>query len=161
MGSFSYRQIIGLGLLVLLAIVGFVFSQPKTTTPPVPIDPKAEEALELVRSHPARNVGTLEDAVNLYVQTLEEKGIQYHKGEWQVGEEQPGVYAVRVLVREKGFNEWIQREFAWRVTLKDKTIRVISLAAIHFMPFHELPPLPHQDQISFKMGSLDSQAQFV
>ena len=53
-----------------------------------------------------------------------------------------------MLVREKGFNEWIEREFAWRVTLKDKTVRVISLAAIHFMPFHELPPLPHQDQIS-------------
>ncbi|MDT7041415.1 hypothetical protein [Candidatus Nitronereus thalassa] len=161
MGSISSRQIIGLGLLVLLAIVGFLYSQPKATAPPVPNDPKAEEALELVRNHPARNAPTLEEAVNRYVQDLETKGIQYHKGEWQVGEEQPGVYAVRVLVREKGFNEWIQREFAWRVTLKDKTIRVISLAAIHFMPFHELPPLPHQDQISFRKGNPDLSAQFV
>jgi len=141
-----------LGFLVLgfVVLVSFLYSKPQGEIPDIPDDPKAHEALELVQSHPGRNALNLEESVNQYVRDLESRGTPYHKGEWQVGEEQPGVYAVRILVREKGFNEWIEREFAWRVTLKDKTIRVISLAAIHFMPFHELPPLPHQDQISFK-----------
>ena len=142
------RNVIGFGILGVLLVMGFVFSRPQGGTPDVPDDPEAHEALELVRSHPARNAPTLEDAINQYVEELNAQGTSLHQGEWQVGKERPGVYAVRMLVREKGFNEWIEREFAWRVTLKDKTIRVISLPAIHFMPFHELPPLPHQDQIS-------------
>ena len=148
MGSISFRNLIGVGVLVLLVIGGFVLSKPKPVTSNIPNDPKAHEALQLVQTHPARNAPTLEQAVEQYLRELEAKGTPFHKGEWQVGEEQPGVFAVRILIREKGFNQWIEREFAWRVTLKDKTIRVISLAAIHFMPFHELPPLPHQDQIS-------------
>ena len=148
MGSIRIGSVLGLGVLVLLIIVGFVFSRPKGGTPDIPDDPRAYEALELVRSHPARNSPTLEDAVDTYVDELKAQGIPLHKGTWQVGKERPGVYAVRMLVREKGFNEWIEREFAWRVTLKDQTVRVISLAAVHFMPFHELPPLPHQDHIS-------------
>ncbi len=144
----NVRSLIGFVLLGALVIVGFVFSRPQGGTLDVPDDPEAYEALELVRSHPARNAPTLEDAINKYVAELKAQGTPLHQGEWQVGKERPGVYAVRMLVREKGFNEWIEREFAWRVTLKDKTIRVISLAAVHFMPFHELPPLPHQDQIS-------------
>ncbi len=146
----NIRNLTGVGILVVLIVAGFVFSRPQGGTPDVPDDPGAREALELVRSHPARNAPTLEDAINAYVATLEAQGTPLHRGEWQVGKERDGVYAVRMLVREKGFNEWIEREFAWRVTLKDKTIRVISLAAIHFMPFHELPPLPHQDQISLR-----------
>jgi len=160
MGPFNLRSLIGLSLLVLVIIVSVVFSRSTRSTPNVPDDPKAQEALELVRRHPARHAATLEAAVDHYVRDLERKGIPHHKGQWQVGEEQPGVYAVRILVREKGSNEWIEREFAWRVTLKDKTIRVISLAANHFMPFHELPPLPHQDQISFTMPGLSVQGRF-
>ena len=148
MGPAGLRRFLGLGALVLLIIAGFLFSRPEGGTPDVPDDPGAHEALELVRSHPARNAPTLEEAINRYVEALHAQGTSLHQGEWQVGKERDGVYAVRMLVREKGFNEWIEREFAWRVTLKDKTVRVISLAAIHFMPFHELPPLPHPDQIS-------------
>ncbi len=148
MGSISYKNIIVFSVLVILIIGGFVFSKRKPATLNIPNDPKAHEALQLVQSHPARNAPTLEQAVDQYLRELEAKGTPFHKGEWQVGEEQPGVYAVRILIREKGFNQWIEREFAWRVMMKDQTIRVISLAAIHFMPFHELPPLPHQDQIS-------------
>ena len=161
MGSLSYRQLIGLSVLVLLVIVGFIFPHSKPVPPTIPKDLKAEQALALVRAHPARNARTLEEAVNQYVRDLEARGIQHHKGEWQVGEEHPGVYAVRILVREKGFHEWIEREFAWRVTVKGQTIRVISLAAIHFMPFHELPPLPHQDQMSLQRKHRAFQEQFV
>ena len=152
----NIQKILGFLVLGVFIVVGFLYSKPRGGTPNIPDDPKAYEALGLVKSHPGRNAPTLEASVNQYVCDLEVKDIPYHKGEWQVGEEQPGVYAVRILVREKGFDEWIEREFAWRVTLKDKTIRVISLAAIHFMPFHELPPLPHQDQISFKKFGLVS-----
>lgn len=144
----NIRSLTWIGILGVLVVVGFLFSRPQGGTPDIPDDPGAHEALELVRSHPARNDPTLEDAVNRYVEELRARGTSLHRGEWQVGKERDGVYAVRMLVREKGFNEWIEREFAWRVTLQDKTVRVISLAAIHFMPFHELPPLPHQDQIS-------------
>ena len=144
----NVRSLTWIGILVVLIVVGFLFSRPQGGRPDIPDDPQAREALELVRSHPARNDPTLEDAINRYVEELKAQGTSLHRGEWQVGKERDGVYAVRTLVREKGFNEWIEREFAWRVTLKDKTVRVISLAAIHFMPFHELPPLPHQDQIS-------------
>ncbi|MCA9420038.1 MAG: hypothetical protein KC592_03405, partial [Nitrospira sp.] len=42
----------------------------------------------------------------------------------------------------------IEREYAWRVDSKEKSIRVISLAAQQLMPFENLPPLPHGDQIS-------------
>ena len=141
-------MLLGLAVLVLLIIAGVVFPRPEGRTPDVPDDPQAHEALTLVRSYPARNAPTLEAAVNQYVEALKERGTSFRKGEWQVGEERSGVYAVRLIVREKGFDEWIEREFAWRVTLRDKTVRVISLAAVHFMPFHELPPLPHQDQLS-------------
>ena len=155
----NIQTIVGVLVLFVLVVVGFLYSPPGGKTPNIPDDPEAHEALELVRSHPGRNTPTLEEAVNQYVRDLEAKGTPFHKGEWQVGREQPGVYAVRILIREKGSTEWFEREFAWRVTLKDKTIRVISLAAIHFMPFHELPPLPHQDQISFR-NSLVPQWQF-
>ena len=144
----NIRSLTWIGVLGVLVVMGFLFSRPQGGTPDIPDDPRAHVALELVRSHPARNDPTLEDAINRYVEELKAQGTSLHRGEWQVGKERDGVYAVRMLVREKGFNEWIEREFAWRVTLKDKTVRVISLAAIHFMPFHELPPLPHQDQIS-------------
>ncbi len=144
----SIRGMAGIVILVLIMVTSFFYSRPEGGTPNIPDDPKAHEALQLVQSHPARNAPTLEHAVEQYLRELEAKGTPFHKGEWQVGEEQPGVYAVRILIREKGFNQWIEREFAWRVMMKDQTIRVISLAAKHFMPFHELPPLPHQDQIS-------------
>ncbi len=148
MGTVSVRSVLGIGALVLVVIAGFAFSRPDGRTPDIPDDAQAREALELVRTHHARNAPTLEHAITAYVEGLKARDIPFHKGEWQVGKEHPGVYAVRMLVREKGSREWIEREFAWRVTLKGATVRVISLAAVHFMPFHELPPLPHQDQIS-------------
>ncbi len=148
MGSVGIRGFVGFGALALLVISGFVFSRPEGNTPDIPDDAQAYEALELVRAHPARNAPTLEQALDRYVEELTIRGVLFHQGAWQVGKERPGVYAVRMLVREKGSQEWIEREFAWRVTLKDQTVRVISLAAVHLMPFHQLPPLPHQDQIS-------------
>ena len=75
--------------------------------------------------------------------------------EWQVAA-QKDKYVVRKIVREKGATEWIEREFAWRVDVKEKSIRVISLAAQQFMPFENLPPLPHQEEISFLPRTLET-----
>ena len=66
-----------------------------------------------------------------------------------------GKYVVRKIVREKGSVEWIEREFAWRVDMKEKSIRVISLAAQQFMPFENLPPLPHGEEISFSLTNAE------
>jgi len=49
---------------------------------------------------------------------------------------------------EESFN------YAWRVDMKEKSIRVISLAAQQLMPFENLPPLPHGDQISSLPGRM-------
>ena len=110
-------------------------------------DPLAEEALGLVKNHLSREGYTLEQELQLFVDDLEAKGIPHKEEEWQVAP-QKDKYVVRKIVREKGSVEWIEREFAWRVDVKEKSIRVISLAAQGFMPFENLPQLPHQDEIS-------------
>ena len=146
----KFANWIGIGVLVLLVVAGYVLSRPPGGTSPLPQDPKAVEALQLIKTHVGRNGKTLEQWVNEYIRGLEKAGTPVRVGGWQVGSEGNDSYHVRMLIREKGVREWIQREFAWRVNLQDKSIRVISLAAVQFMPLHELPPLPHQDQISFR-----------
>jgi hypothetical protein len=111
-------------------------------------DPLAGEALELVKKHLSREGYTLEQELQLFVDQLEAKGVPYREEEWQVAVQKDDKYVVRKIVREKGSVEWIEREFAWRVDMKEKSIRVISLAAQQFMPFENLPPLPHQEEIS-------------
>jgi hypothetical protein len=110
-------------------------------------DPLAGEALELVKKHLSREGYTLEQELQLFVDQLKADGIPHREEEWQVAA-QKDKYVVRKIVREKGTVEWIEREFAWRVDVKEKSIRVISLAAQQFMPFENLPPLPHQEEIS-------------
>ena len=111
-------------------------------------DPLAGEALELVKTHLSRQGYTLEQELQLFVDGLQAKGVPHREEAWQVAA-QKDKYVVRKIVREKGATGWIEREFAWRVDVKEKSIRVISLAAQQFMPFENLPPLPHQEEISF------------
>lgn len=118
----------------------------------LPDDPQALEALELVKKHRSRQGYTLDEAVQLLVDSLEAKGIPFREGAWQVASQGEDKYVVRKIVREKGSVEWIEREYAWRVDMKEKSIRVISLAAQQLMPFENLPPLPHGDQISSLPG---------
>jgi len=151
------KRILGIVVLVVLSVGGYVLSHKEPAGQPELTDPKALEALALIKTHQGRKGKTLEQWVNEYVQDLKTAGTPVHVGEWQVGSEGNDSYHVRMLIREKGVTEWIQREFAWRVNLKDKSIRVISLAAVQFMPLHELPPLPHQDQISFRLIPVDQE----
>jgi len=143
------KKIIGLILVVFLGIGFFLlylYVQP--TEYRLPDDPQALEALELVKKHLSRQGYTLDEAVQLLVDDLAAKGIPFREGAWQVASQGEDKYVVRKIVREKGSMEWIEREYAWRVDMKEKSIRVISLAAQQLMPFENLPPLPHGDQIS-------------
>jgi hypothetical protein len=149
------KNILG-GILVLCLGIGFyllyLFVQPPEYR--LPDDPQAMESLELVKKHRSRQGYTLAEALQLLVDGLEAKGIPFREGDWQVASQGEDKYVVRKIVREKGSTEWIEREYAWRVDIKEKSIRVISLAAQQLMPFENLPPLPHGDQISFLPGRL-------
>ena len=143
------KKFLGVGLVVLVSVGVWILygSIQPTVSSLQDTDPLAEEALELVKKHLSREGYTLEQELQLFVDDLEARGIPHKEEAWQVAV-QKDKYVVRKIVREKGTVEWIEREFAWRVDVKEKSIRVISLAAQHFMPFENLPPLPHQEEIS-------------
>ena len=143
------KKTLGVVLVLLLGVGVWVLysSMQPTVSRLQDTDPLAGEALELVKKHLSREGYTLEQELQLFVDGLKSKGIPHREEEWQVAA-QKDKYVVRKIVREKGTVEWIEREFAWRVDVKEKSIRVISLAAQQFMPFENLPPLPHQEEIS-------------
>ncbi len=145
---------LGVGLWMLYSSV-----QP-TVTRLQDYDPQALEALDLVKHHLSREGYTLEQELQLFVDQLKVKGVPHREEEWQVAAQKDDKYVVRKIVREKGSVEWIEREFAWRVDMKEKSIRVISLAAQQFMPFENLPPLPHGEEISLLPKSLEKVGQF-
>jgi ABC-type nickel/cobalt efflux system permease component RcnA len=146
--------VLGVGLWMLYSSV-----QP-TVTRLQDHDPQALEALDLVKHHLSREGYTLEQELQLFVDQLEVKGVPHREEEWQVAAQKDDKYVVRKIVREKGSVEWIEREFAWRVDMKEKSIRVISLAAQQFMPFENLPPLPHGEEISLVPTSFGKGGQF-
>ena len=143
------KKTIGVVVVLLLGVgVWILYSSMQPTVSRLQdTDPLAGEALELVKKHLSREGYTLEQELQLFVDQLKADGIPHREEEWQVAA-QKDKYVVRKIVREKGSVEWIEREFAWRVDVKEKSIRVISLAAQQFMPFENLPPLPHQEEIS-------------
>ena len=145
---------LGVGLWML-----YSYSQP-TVTRLQDHDPQALEALDLVKHHLSREGYTLEQELQRFVDELKVKGIPHREEGWQVAAQKDDKYVVRKIVREKGSVEWIEREFAWRVDMKEKSIRVISLAAQQFMPFENLPPLPHGEEISLLPTSLEKVGQF-
>jgi len=146
--------VLGVGVWVLYSSMQPTISRLQDT------DPLAGEALELVKKHLSRQGYTLEQELQLFVDGLQAKGVPHREEAWQVAAQKDDKYVVRKIVREKGSVEWIEREFAWRVDMKEKSIRVISLAAQQFMPFENLPPLPHGEEISLLPTSLEKVGQF-
>lgn len=144
------KKIIGVMFVVLLG--GGVWVLSNSMQPTVPLlqdtDPLARQALELVQKHLSREGYTLEESLQLFVDQMRERGVTFHELGWQVAAQKEDTYVVRKIIREKGSVEWIEREFAWRVNVKEKSMRVISLAAQQLMPFENLPPLPHGEEIS-------------
>jgi len=135
-----------LGVLVLGMLLFYFNMKPRE--PKLPDDPQALEALNLVKAHPSRQAPNIEQAIDQLVIEMEKKGQLYRKGEWRVALSDPHVFVVSLLIREKGETGWIERDYAWRVNVKKKWIQVITLPATHLMPFHELPPLPHAQEMS-------------
>lgn len=149
----QYKKFFGVMVIVVVGIGLYLlnrFIQPSEYH--LPDDPLAVEALELVKNHRSRQGHTLAEAVQHLVNDLEAKNIPFREGDWQVASQGEKTYVVRKIIREKGSTEWIEREYAWRVNVEENSIRVISLAAQQLMPFENLPPLPHGDQISFFKG---------
>ncbi|MCZ6799540.1 MAG: hypothetical protein O7F12_03545 [Nitrospirae bacterium] len=108
----------------------------------VPEDPLAEEALNLIKAHPARQSPSIDMAIQEIAKDLKNRGKFVHLGEWRVAKEAEGTYMVSILIKEQGTTEWIERDYAWRVDTRDKSLRIVTLPATHIMPFHELPPMP-------------------
>ncbi|MDH3771234.1 MAG: hypothetical protein OET79_09675 [Nitrospirota bacterium] len=156
------KKALGLVVLGLLGVgVWVLYSGLQPTISPLQdTDPLAEEALKLVKNHLSREGYTLEQELQLFVDGLEAKGTPHREEDWQVAAQKDDKYVVRKIVREKGATGWIEREFAWRVDMKEKSIRVISLAAQQFMPFENLPPLPHQEEISSLPRQTETVGQF-
>jgi hypothetical protein len=144
------KKIISVVLVVLLGVgVWVLYNSMQPARPRIQdTDPLAREALELVQKHLSREGYTLEESLQLFVDRMEKRGVTFNELEWQVAAQKEDKYVVRKIIREKGTVEWIEREFAWRVNVKEKSIRVISLAAQQLMPFENLPPLPHGEEIS-------------
>jgi hypothetical protein len=153
----SLKKIVGMVLVVGLGVGAWlVYNSLHPIAPRLQdTDPLAGEALELVKNHLSRQGYTLEEELQLFVDELEAKGVPHQELGWQVAAQKDHQYVVRKIVREKGSMEWIEREFAWRVDMKEKSIRVISLAAQQFMPFENLPPLPHGEEISFSLTNAE------
>ena len=156
------KKALGLIVVGLLGVgVWVLYSGLQTTISPLQdTDPVAEEALNLVKNHLSREGYTLEQELQLFVDGLEAKGTPHREEDWQVAAQKDDKYVVRKIVREKGATGWIEREFAWRVDMMEKSIRVISLAAQQFMPFENLPPLPHQEEISSLSRQTETVGQF-
>ena len=134
------------GILILSLLLVYFNSKP--SEPELPDDPQARVALQLVKVHPSRQAANIEQAIEQLLQEMEKQGKPFHKGEWRVANSAPDTFVVSLLIREKGETGWIERDYAWRVNLKKRWIRVISLPATHLMPFHELPILPHAQEMS-------------
>ncbi|RMH09756.1 MAG: hypothetical protein D6704_00655 [Nitrospirae bacterium] len=135
-----------LGGLLLVAGLASWFGQPGK--PSLPQDPNAVKAMQLVQQHPARQAQTIQQAIDDYIAKREAQGRTLWVGQWRVTPEGQDTYIVSILIREKESSEWIERDFAWRVNLRDQSLRVVTLPASQFMPFHELPPLPYQSEAS-------------
>ncbi|MGB0909994.1 MAG: hypothetical protein ACPGYT_06500 [Nitrospirales bacterium] len=142
-------------LLFFIALIAsgllWVYSTQPPRGPQLPDDPKALVALDKVKTHRSRDSTTIEESLERLIQTIQDSGEPIRVGDWRVsvaGDKVKEIYIVSRLIREKGETGWIERDFAWRVNLKEKWIKVVTLAASSLMPLHELEPLPHSDEIS-------------
>ncbi len=152
--STSFMNILVFVLLLASCVGLWLYSTTPTQKVYLPDDPQAQVALDLVKHHAARKQGTVAEALALMLDQLRQEGVTLHEGEWRVASQGEDTYVVSKIVREKGSMEWIEREFAWRVNVKERWVKVISLAAQGLMPFENLPPLPHGSEISRSVSPL-------
>src|SRR5579885_2589915 len=95
------------GILMIAATAYFIFKPPFVN----PLaDPGAAEAMALVQTHRAQHAPTIRQAIDERVKMLSEQGRGVRLGEWRVEREAPGIYVVRVTVREQTTVEWRSEE---------------------------------------------------
>jgi hypothetical protein len=97
-------------------------------------DPRAAEAMALVQTHRALGAPSIRQAIDQHARLVAARGRGVRVGEWMVERERPEVYRVRILLREEGSVEWIERSYVWRVDVAQKIIRPLTIAATGIMP---------------------------
>ena len=65
---------------------------------------------------------------------VEDRGKGVRIGEWTVEHIQDDYYKVQVWVREEGFRQWFERDFAWQVDLNKGRVMPLSDFAAQLMP---------------------------
>ena len=97
-------------------------------------DPRAAEAMALVQTHRALGAPSIRQAIDQHARWVASRGRGVRVGEWMVEREGPEMYLVRILVREEGSVEWIERSYAWRVDVANRIVRALTIAATGIMP---------------------------
>ncbi len=104
-------------------------------------DPEAVKALALVQTHRAKAAPTLLQGVTDMVRVRNENGKKARLGEWTVEQQEPGHYVVKVMFREQGTRNWIEREYSWQVDMARQKVHALSMPAIDLMRDEDLAPV--------------------
>ncbi len=126
--------------LLIIGVAGYWYLKPGGVSPIN--DPRAAKALALVQTHQAHQAPTLLQALNSLAKKVEEHGKGVRVGEWRVEHIQDDYYKVQVWVREEGFRQWFERDFAWQVDLDKGRVMPLSDYAAQLMPRGEPGPQP-------------------
>lgn len=128
--------------LLIIGIAGYWYLKPGGVSPTS--DPRAAKAMALVQTHQAHQAPTLLQALNNLAKKVEDHGKGVRVGEWTVEHIQNDYYKVQVWVREEGFRQWFERDFAWQVDLSRGRVMPLSDFAAQLMPRGEPAPRPSE-----------------
>lgn len=126
--------------LLIIGIAGYWYLKPDGVSPTS--DPRAAKAMALVQTHQAHQAPTVLQALNNLAKKVEDRGKGVRVGEWTVEHIQNDYYKVQVWVREEGFRQWFERDFAWQVDLSQGRVMPLSDYAAQLMPRGEPGPRP-------------------
>lgn len=119
------------GVLMIAASAYFILKPPFVN--PM-ADPGAADAMALVQTHRAQQAPTIRQAIDERVKALADQGRGVRLGEWRVEREAPGIYVVRITVREQITMEWFERNYLWRVDVQNRRVEPLTLPATTVMP---------------------------
>ncbi|MFO0773331.1 MAG: hypothetical protein U0172_01525 [Nitrospiraceae bacterium] len=125
----------------VLLIVGALYFWFRTPMINPITDPQAAQALALVHTHRAKNAPTLLQAVTDMVKVREDQGRKARMGDWVVEKQDVGHYVVKVMFREQGSRNWIEREYSWQVDVAKSRVHALSMPSIDLMRDEDLAPV--------------------
>lgn len=126
--------------LLIIGLAGYWYFKPGGVSPAS--DSRAAKAIAMVQTHQAREAPTLLQALNNLARKVEDRGKGVRVGEWRVEHVQNEYYKVQVWLREEGFRQWFERDFAWQVDLGQGRVMPLSDHAAQLMPRREAAPRP-------------------